>query len=61
MKTLYFNIILLLYYYYSIAHGVSGEVFAINDKTLRLKNFNYDGQAPTAYFWAGNSAGNCIT
>jgi hypothetical protein len=39
----------------SLAHGLSGHVFAINDKTLRLKNLHYDGQGPDAYFWAGNS------
>jgi len=39
----------------SLAHGLSGHVFAIDMKTLRLKNLNYDGQGPDAYFWAGSS------
>ncbi|KAF5269717.1 hypothetical protein FQA39_LY08640 [Lamprigera yunnana] len=36
-------------------HGVSGEVYAIDVRTLHLKDFTYDGQGPAAYFYAGNS------
>ena len=28
------------------AHDVSGDVYAVNDKTLRIVNFNYDGKGP---------------
>ena len=28
------------------AHDVSGSVFALADRTLMLKDFNYDGTAP---------------
>lgn len=27
-------------------HGVSGDVYAVDSRTLFLKNFNYDGEAP---------------
>jgi len=37
----------------TLAHSVSGELFAIDDKTLMLKNFNYDGAGPDAFFWVG--------
>ena len=35
------------------AHKVSGELYALDDVTLKLKNFNYDGQGPDAFFWVG--------
>lgn len=31
-------------------HGVSGDVYAVDSRTLFIKNFNYDGQGP----------GNCL-
>lgn len=34
-------------------HNVSGQVFAVDEQTLFIKNFNYDGQAPDTYFWSG--------
>lgn len=33
-------------------HEVSGDVYAVDEQTLFIKNFNYDGQAPDAYFWS---------
>lgn len=27
-------------------HGVSGDVFVVDSRTLFLKNFNYDGEGP---------------
>lgn len=27
-------------------HGVSGEVYAVDGRTLHIKDFSYDGQAP---------------
>ncbi|GLV32775.1 skeletor [Carabus blaptoides fortunei] len=36
-------------------HGVSGEVYAVDARTLHLKDFTYDGEGPAAYFWAGSS------
>ncbi|XP_076395464.1 DM13 and DOMON_DOH domain-containing protein skeletor isoform X2 [Megachile rotundata] len=36
-------------------HGVSGEVYAVDGRTLFIKDFTYDGEAPTAYFYVGNT------
>ncbi|XP_044755456.1 protein Skeletor, isoforms B/C isoform X3 [Coccinella septempunctata] len=36
-------------------HGVSGEVYAVDSRTLYIKDFTYDGQGPAAYFYAGNT------
>uniref|UniRef100_A0A336L5B8 CSON003493 protein n=1 Tax=Culicoides sonorensis TaxID=179676 RepID=A0A336L5B8_CULSO len=36
-------------------HKVSGEVFAVDSRTLFIKNFNYDGEGPAAYFYVGNT------
>ncbi|KAJ8920299.1 hypothetical protein NQ315_011960 [Exocentrus adspersus] len=33
-------------------HGVSGEVYAVDGRTLHIKDFTYDGQGPAAYFFA---------
>lgn len=37
------------------AHDIRGDVYVIDESTLFLKNFSYDGGAPTAYFWVGSS------
>jgi hypothetical protein len=36
-------------------HAVSGDVFAVDSRTLFIKSFNYDGEGPAAYFYVGNS------
>lgn len=36
-------------------HGVSGEVYAVDSRTLFIKNFNYDGIGPAAYFYVGTT------
>ncbi|XP_055634516.1 protein Skeletor, isoforms B/C [Toxorhynchites rutilus septentrionalis] len=36
-------------------HGVSGSVYAVDARTLFLKNLNYDGEGPAAYFYVGNT------
>merc|ERR1712080_751956 len=37
----------------TLHHAVSGELWALDDKTLMVKNFNYDGAGPDAFFWVG--------
>ena len=37
------------------AHGISGEVFIKDEKTLVIKGFTYDGAGPDTFFWAGTS------
>jgi hypothetical protein len=36
-------------------HGVKGKVFAVDEKTILIKNFEYDGAGPDAFFWVGTS------
>jgi hypothetical protein len=36
-------------------HGVRGKVFAVDEKTILVKNFQYDGAGPDAFFWVGTS------
>ncbi|CAK1594786.1 unnamed protein product [Parnassius mnemosyne] len=39
----------------SYHHQVSGDVYAIDDWTVLLINFNYDGTGDDTFFWAGDS------
>ena len=34
-------------------HGIAGQVFAVDERTLRIEGFEYDGEAPDAFFLAG--------
>merc|ERR1712038_508038 len=36
-------------------HGVAGDVFALDEETIMIKNFVYDGQGPDAFLLAGTS------
>ncbi|GAU94254.1 hypothetical protein RvY_06065 [Ramazzottius varieornatus] len=36
-------------------HSVAGEVYAIDDETILVKRFSYDGQVPDASFCVGNT------
>lgn len=36
-------------------HSVSGDVYAVDSRTLFIKSFNYDGEGPAAYFYVGNT------
>ncbi|CAN7990538.1 unnamed protein product [Ixodes pacificus] len=37
------------------AHQVSGHVYAIDEYTILIKNFFYDGLGQDTFFWAGSS------
>ncbi|KAL0861188.1 hypothetical protein ABMA27_009670 [Loxostege sticticalis] len=39
----------------SYHHQVSGDVYAIDEWTLILVNFNYDGTGDDTFFWAGDA------
>lgn len=39
----------------SYAHQVNGDVYVIDEHTLLIKNFFYDGLSQDAFFWAGSS------
>ena len=34
-------------------HDIVGQVFAVDERTLRIEGFGYDGEAPDAFFFAG--------
>jgi len=34
-------------------HGIAGDVYAVDEQTLKIKGFEYDGAGPDAFFWAG--------
>lgn len=36
-------------------HGITGDVYTVDSRTLFIKGFSYDGQGPDAYFYAGES------
>ncbi|XP_070165249.1 protein Skeletor, isoforms B/C [Polyergus mexicanus] len=38
------------------AHGIKGKVYAVDDATIFIKGFSYDGTGPDAYFWVGNTS-----
>lgn len=40
----------------SYHHQVGGEVFAVNEFTLLITDFTFDGSANDAFFWAGASS-----
>ncbi|XP_068084801.1 protein Skeletor, isoforms D/E-like [Anabrus simplex] len=39
----------------TLHHGVTGEVYAVDARTLHIRDFSYDGEGPAAYFYAGDS------
>ncbi|OWR41526.1 hypothetical protein KGM_200563 [Danaus plexippus plexippus] len=39
----------------SYHHQVSGDVYAVDDWTILLVDFNYDGTGDDTFFWAGDS------
>ncbi|CAM1329807.1 Uncharacterised protein PB.1026, partial [Pycnogonum litorale] len=40
----------------SYAHQVQGSVYAVDEYTLLIKNFFYDGNGQDTYFWAGSTS-----
>lgn len=39
----------------NFAHGISGTAYAVDESTIFIKGFSYDGTGPDAFFWIGNS------
>uniref|UniRef100_L7LYM2 DM13 domain-containing protein n=1 Tax=Rhipicephalus pulchellus TaxID=72859 RepID=L7LYM2_RHIPC len=35
------------------AHGFTGDVYAASENSIVIRNLNYDGNGPAAYFWGG--------
>lgn len=40
----------------SYHHQVGGQVYAVNEYTLLISDFTFDGSANDAFFWAGASS-----
>ncbi|ALC47592.1 CG34355 [Drosophila busckii] len=39
----------------NFAHGIKGSIYAVDESTLFVKSFAYDGTGPDAYFWVGKT------
>lgn len=39
----------------NFAHGINGTAYAVDESTIYIKGFSYDGTGPDAFFWIGNS------
>ncbi|XP_073970372.1 protein Skeletor, isoforms B/C isoform X2 [Rhodnius prolixus] len=37
------------------AHGIRGTAYAVDESTIFVKGFSYDGTGPDAFFWVGNT------
>jgi hypothetical protein len=37
-------------------HGVSGKVYALGKRRIRVRDFAYDGAGPDAFFWVGTES-----
>lgn len=40
---------------HSYHHQVSGDIYAVDEYTLLLNKFNYDGNGADTFFWAGSA------
>ncbi|XP_045102559.1 protein Skeletor, isoforms B/C-like [Portunus trituberculatus] len=38
----------------TLEHKVSGDVYCVDNTTIYIEDFTYDGEAPDAFFFAGN-------
>ncbi|XP_017488069.1 PREDICTED: protein Skeletor, isoforms B/C-like [Rhagoletis zephyria] len=39
----------------NFAHGIRGTIYAVDESTLFIKSFAYDGTGPDAFFWVGKT------
>ncbi|XP_067619466.1 protein Skeletor, isoforms B/C [Eurosta solidaginis] len=39
----------------NFAHGIKGTIYAVDESTLFIKSFAYDGTGPDAFFWVGKT------
>jgi len=37
-------------------HDVNGDVYVLSERVLEIRNFEYDGTGPAAYWWADTAA-----
>ena len=41
----------------TLQYDVSGTVYVIDEDTLKIEDFNYNGKGPDAFFYVGESGG----
>ena len=41
----------------TLQYEVSGTVYIVDENTLKIEDFNYDGKGPDAFFYVGESGG----
>ncbi|BFF91520.1 protein Skeletor [Drosophila madeirensis] len=39
----------------NFAHGIKGHIYAVDESTMFVKSFAYDGTGPDAFFWVGKT------
>lgn len=39
----------------NFAHGIKGSIYAVDESTIFIKSFAYDGTGPDAFFWVGKT------
>ena len=35
-----------------VSHDVEGDIFLLDDKTIYIQGFSFDGNAPDVHFWS---------
>lgn len=38
------------------SHGVEGDIFLLDEKTIYIQGFSFDGEAPDVHFWSDGVA-----
>ena len=41
----------------TLQYDVSGTVYVVDENTLKIEDFNYNGKGPDAFFYVGDSGG----
>ena len=39
-----------------VSHDVGGDIFLLDDKTIYIQGFTFDGNAPDVHFWSDGVA-----
>ena len=42
--------------YFQVSHNVEGDIFLLDDRTIYIQGFSFDGQAPDVHFWSDGVA-----
>jgi hypothetical protein len=41
---------------FQVSHNVEGDIFLLDDRTIYIQGFSFDGQAPDVHFWSDGVA-----